>query len=207
MRNSVRRIINVFSAVVVALIMSSLLLVSGCESEEKTADSDKETFTADTTTQKPLTPDYLYEMAVRRIGDANLVRTASVSGEGNDKVVTFDVIRPAVCHDGAVVGTVSTFSQKTMSALFKYPDISRVDVTLYGTTQDASSNSEVAVKITVDRDSARNIDWFALNDTNLASLVTSFYMDPRIQANWQVDGGGSTPHSQQTETVTAAPAI
>ncbi|MBI5870510.1 MAG: hypothetical protein HZB44_06055 [Actinobacteria bacterium] len=145
-------------------------------------------------------------MAVRRIGDVSLVRSATVSGEGNNKVVTFEVLRPAVCHDGAVVGTVATFSQKTMSSLFKYPEVARVDVILYGTSQDPSSNNEVAVKVTVDRNSAQKIDWFAINDTNVASLVTTFYIDPRIQANWQVEGGGSTPRSQQTETTATTPA-
>ncbi|MHB9112497.1 MAG: hypothetical protein ACYC4D_07695 [Thermoleophilia bacterium] len=183
-----------------SILGSLMLLASGCGTEEKAADASTEPATTETTSPKPLTPELLYEMAVRRIGDPNLVRTASISGEGNNKVVTFEVIRPEVCHDGAVVGTVATFSQKTMSSLFKYPEVARVDVSLYGTTEDPATNNEIAVKITVDRNSAQKIDWFALNDMNLASLATTFYIDPRVQANWQVEGGDSTPRSQQTGT-------
>ncbi|MDO8736855.1 MAG: hypothetical protein Q7K29_07200 [Thermoleophilia bacterium] len=202
MKNSARSTFNALLSIAAASSLVLLILVmSGCGTEEKTADTGTEPFVAETTSQKPLNQQFLYEMAVKRIGDPNLVRTASISGEGSDKVVTFEVVRPAVCHDGAVVGTVSTFSQKTMSSLFKYPEVSRVDVVLYGTTQDASSNNEVAVKVTVDRNSAQKIDWFALSDTNLADLVTTFYIDPRIQANWQVDGGGSTPRTGTTATV------
>lgn len=177
-----------------------MFLAAGCGTEEKAADTSTEPSTVETISQKPLTPELLYEMAVRRIGDANLVRTATVTGEGSNKIVAFEVIRPSVCHDGAVVGTVATFSQKTMSSLFKYPEVARVDVTLYGTTEDASSNNEIAVKVTVDRSAAAKIDWFALSDVNLASQATSFYIDPRVQANWQVEGGGETPRSQQTGT-------
>lgn len=81
-----------------------------------------------------------------------------------------------------------------------------MDVTLYGTTQEPASNNEVAVKVTVDRNSAQKIDWFALTDTNLATMVTTFYIDSRIQANWQVEGGDSTPRSQQTQTTPTTPA-
>lgn len=197
-------------AVIIFAIFSSLgtllLVVAGCGTEEKTSDASTEPVSMESSSQKPLTPELLYEMAVKRIGDPGLVRTATITGEGNNKIVTFDVIRPAVCHDGAVVGTVATFSQKTMSSLFKYPEVARVDVSLYGTSQDSASNNEIAVKVTIDRSNAQKIDWFYLNDMNLASVATTFYIDPRIQANWQVEGGDSTPRSQQTGTTTATPA-
>lgn len=207
MRNSPSNTLKIVYSIALASIFISLtFLVAGCTDDENAAGSSTEAISTETTSQKPLTPELLYDMAVRRIGDVSLVRSATVSGEGNNKVVTFEVLRPAVCHDGAVVGTVATFSQKTMSSLFKYPEVARVDVILYGTSQDPSSNNEVAVKVTVDRNSAQKIDWFAINDTNVASLVTTFYIDPRIQANWQVEGGGSTPRSQQTETTATTPA-
>lgn len=200
MRQSSSRTISALILALLTILGTLIFLAAGCGTEEQAADDSAGTGTTETVSQKTLTPELLQEMAARRIGDARLVRTAVMTGEGDNKVVLFEVIRPEVCHDGAVVGTVATFSQKTMSALFKYPEVSRVDVILYGTTEDPSSNNEVAVKITVDRNNAEKIDWFALNDTNLASLVTSFFIDPRVQANWQVEGGGSTPNSQKTET-------
>lgn len=206
MRHSSSRKINALIFALLTILGTLIFLTAGCGTEEQAADGSADTGTTETVAPKALTPELLQEMAARRIGEARLVRTATLTGDGNNKVVLFEVIRPEVCHDGAVVGTVATFSQKTMSALFKYPEVSRVDVVLYGTTVDPSSNNEVAVRITVDRNSAEKIDWFALNDQNLASLVTTFYIDPRVQANWQVEGGESTPNSQKTGT-TATTAI
>lgn len=193
---------TVFVTVLVSSFIVMSVLISGCGTEKAKVGTNEEPITAETTSQKPLTQELVYNMAVKRIGDASLVKTASISGEGNDKVVTFEVIRPSVCHDGAVVGTVATFSQNTMSSLFRYPEVARVDVTLYGTSEDASSFNEVGLKITVDRNIAQTMDWFALNDTNLATKVSTFYIDPRIEANWQVEGGASTPRSEQTQTPT-----
>lgn len=190
---------TVFMTVLVSSFIVMSALISGCGTEEAKVSTTEAPITAETS-QKPLTQELVYNMAVRRIGDASLVKTASISGEGNDKVVTFEVIRPSVCHDGAVVGTVATFSQNTMSSLFRYPEVATVVVSLYGTSEDASSFNEVGLKISVDRNIAQTMDWFALNDTNLATKVSTFYIDPRIEANWQVEGGDSTPRSEQTQT-------
>lgn len=207
MRNSASRFVSTLITVsILTIFLALFLMMTGCGSEEQTTNANTEAVTAQTVTQKPLTPELLYDMAVKRIGEARLVKTASISGEGNNKIVTFEVFRPEVCHDGAVVGTIATFSQKTMSALFKYPEVSRVDVTLFGSTSDPSSNNEVALKITVDRNSAQKIDWFGFSEANLTALVTTYYLDPRIEANWQLEGGGSTPRSQQTGTTATTPA-
>jgi flavin-binding protein dodecin len=177
----------------------------GCGEESISTSSDSESETSNDSSPKSLTQNLVYEMAVKRAGDAALLRAAVLSPQAGDKTVLFELNRPEVCHDGALVGIVSTFSQKTMSSLFKYPEVSRVEVTMYGATQDLATKNEVAVKVAVDRATAEKIDWFNVRDTNMSTLFTSFYIDTRVQANWQVEGGDSTPRSEQASTASASP--
>lgn len=43
------------------------------------------------------------------------------------------------------------------------------------------------------RNTAQKIEWFAFNDINMSKQASSFYADAHIQANWQIEGGDSTP--------------
>lgn len=189
------------STACLAVVTAMLLTLTGCTPEEGSVTTSVET-TRTATGLKPLTQEFVYEMAVKRINDPGLVRSASIASEGDKKVIVFQLSRPALCHDGAVVGTTATFAQKTMSALFKYPEVARVEVTMFGTTSESPANNEVAVKIVVDRAAADRIDWFAFNDVTMPTLASSYFVDPRIQANWVVEGGETTPRSQQSATTT-----
>ncbi|MHB8159860.1 MAG: hypothetical protein ACYDGS_05155 [Thermoleophilia bacterium] len=75
---------------------------------------------------------------------------------------------------------------------------------MYGATQDPVNKNKVAVKVAVDRATAQKIDWLNVRDTNICTLFTSFYIDTPIQANWQVEGGDSTPRSEQASTASAS---
>lgn len=196
---NVSMMIRIVSHVIVACTVAAAMLAAGwgCagESTESVGITDAAPITIQG--QKPLTADLVREMAARRVEDPKLVRSVTIADARDGKSVIFEVVRPAACHDGALVGNVATFSQKTMSALFKYPEVSSVAVIMYGTTEDPASNNEVAIKVSVDRATAGKLDWFSVSDLNMSTMFTTFYIDPRISANWQVEGGDSTPRSQQ----------
>lgn len=195
----------ILRAAVLPLLSIILWVTAGCSAAAEDPAVEMMAQTAATTDLKPLTQDYITDVAARRMGDAKLVRNVAITGQPDAKVIVVDLMRPSVCHDGAVVGTITTFSQNFMKFFFKYPDVSRIEVTMYGATQDVSSNNEIAVSMAIDRETAGTIDWFGLNDLNVQNLADSFYIDQRVLANWKVDGGGSTPRTQ-TQTAAASAA-
>lgn len=181
-----------------AFLFAFTALMAGCGPSESTTGTSTTPPAKTTIEQKPLTEELVRETAAKRIGDESLIRYATITPEGDGKVISIGLSRPTLCHDGALVGTVANFAQKTISALFKYDDVIRIEVAMYGTTIDYPPNDELALKVVVDRATNDSIDWFAFDDTTMPQLATSYFVDPRIQANWVVEGGDETPRSQQT---------
>lgn len=186
-----------------AFLLAFSAVLAGCGSTSTT-----NTFTAPpaktTIEQKPLTEELVMDTAAKRIGDEGLVRYATITQEGDGKVIKIGLTRPAMCHDGALVGTVAGFAQKTISAFFKYEEVTRVEVAMFGTTSDTPPNDELALEIIVDRAANDRIDWFAFDDTTMPQLATSYFVDPRIQENWVIEGGDETPRSEQTVSTPAS---
>lgn len=179
-----------------AFILSLAATLTGCGSPE--TDTSFKPTAVTTIEAKPLTEELVQKTAARNIGDAGLVRYATLTQEGDGKVIRIGLTRPTLCHDGALVGTVAGFAQKTLSALFKYEEVARVEVSMYGTTTGSPPNDELALEVKVDRAASDRIDWHVFDDTTMPLLATSYYVDPRIQANWVIEGGGETPRGQQT---------
>lgn len=191
-------------AVLPAVIAGALMiLISGCGDGAST--STAPTAVRTNTGLKPLTQDYVKEMAGYRYGEASLVRSATLAGEGTGQVIDIKVDRPELCHDGAVVGTMATFAQKMMAALFKYPEVSSVAITMYGIEEGVKSD-DVALRVVVNRSSAQNIDWFQFSDLTMPTLATEYYIHPKIQSNFETEGGDpSGPRSQLTQTTATSP--
>lgn len=151
---------------------------------------------ATTTATDELTEDWLASRAASKIGSANLLRKVTITDTGGDKQVLIEVDRPEVCHDGAVVGTVAVFAQNMMGILYKkYPEVANVEIVMYGIEQGVVSD-EVAMKIAVNRESAQAIDWFSFDETNMFQLATSYYMHPKIEESFRLEG--ALPYDQQT---------
>ncbi len=77
---------------------------------------------------------------------------------------------------------MSVFVQKTMPTLFEYPEASKVVITIYGVKQGVRSD-EIACKLTVDRATARKIDWSMVGPMTMSSMLTEYYINPKILEN------------------------
>ena len=184
-----------------ALALLALALVpGGCGDENDASDesgNQAAAETANTVTTNELTQEWLATRAANKIGGAHLVRDITITENGADKQVKIEVDRPELCHDGAVVGTVAVFAQNMMGILYKnYPEVSDVEIIMYGPEQGFVSD-EVAMQVDMSRDSAQGVDWFAFDEKNIFQLVTSYYMHPKIEASYQLEG--ALPYDQQTQ--------
>lgn len=176
-------------------------VLTGCGGSSAVDSSAVAEKTATSPSQKPLTEEYLREQAARRMGQINLVRSVSITPQGADKLLDIKVSRPETCHDGAVVGVTAVFAQKMMAQFFKYPEVARMEISMYGTDQSIL-NDELVLRVMVDRAAAQKIDWFQFNERTITTLATEFYAHPKMLESYNTEGGDpSGPHSQ---TLTAA---
>lgn len=152
---------------------------------------------APTVAASELTEEWLASRAANKIGSASLVRGVSITGNGADKEIKIEVDRPEVCHDGAVVGTIAVFAQNMLGILFKqYPEVSNVEIIMYGPEQGVVSD-EVAMRISMSREAAQGIDWFSFDESNMLQLVSDYYMHPRIEESYRLEG--ALPYDQQNQ--------
>ena len=93
-----------------------------------------------------------------------------------------------------------------MAALFLYPDVARVQVTIYGTTDDAADADKPATTVMVDKTTASKIDWFQFNDSTVETMATSFWADPVVYQNWKQYGGAELTDEAQKAAANAAAA-
>lgn len=175
-----------------------LLSAQGCTSEsDDTGTTATENTTAATTATDALTEEWLIARSAAKIGSSTLVRDVTITENGADRQIKIEVDRPEVCHDGAVVSTLTVFAQNMMGILYKkYPEVSDVEIVMYGPEQGVVSD-EVAMSMTMTRESARDIDWFAFDETNVFQLVDSYYMHPRIEESYRLEG--ALPYDQQPQ--------
>lgn len=188
-------------AILAALGLFALLLsAQGCASDDSagdTATTATESTTTATTATEELTEEWLIARTGAKIGSGALVRDVTITENGSDKEIRIEVDRPEVCHDGAVVGTVTVFAQNMMGILYKkYPEVSDVEIIMYGPEQGIVSD-EVAMSLTMTREKAQGIDWFAFDETNVFQLVAAYYMHPRIEESYLLEG--ALPYDQQPQ--------
>ncbi|MDO8735846.1 MAG: hypothetical protein Q7K29_02030 [Thermoleophilia bacterium] len=119
------------------------------------------------------------------------MRDATLAGEGTEKTVDVGVDRPANIEDGSVEATMAVLNQKIMPVLFEYPEVSRITITMFGVKQGVMSDA-VAVKTSVNRASASEIDWSFFGPMTMSSMVTEYYIDPGILLNSSAGSDGST---------------
>ncbi len=176
---------------IVPALFAMLVMAAGCGSETASEAEKKTTATRTSTGPREATEEYVHELAARRIGDPELVRTASVSQVSGGKEIVIGIGRPYTCHDGAVVGEMALFTQQTMGLLFKDPAVQKISITMYGATLAPADTDSVAMSLMVDSAVADSIDWFEFDHTNMLQLVNTYYMDPVIQQSYTSEGGST----------------
>jgi hypothetical protein len=190
---SKRTFIGTFLLAVMAL--ATALTAFGCsDSNEKTSAFDIGTGAITNKTKEPISKEAIEALVTRKLGDAGVagqpvIRSLNLTPEAGGVFVNIELNRTASCHAGALVGTAVTMSQQVMSAVFRYPDVSRMQLSLYGTTEDAADKDKLGVRVMVTKEAAAKIDWFQFKDTTASTLATEFWVEPTIYANWQQFGG------------------
>jgi hypothetical protein len=136
-----------------------------------------------------LTQEGLQEVVGRSLGETAQVRFAILSGDKTSLEINIAVDRPATCEDGFVEATMSSLSRKIVPTLFEYPEVSSVSMTMYGVTQGTKSD-EIASKVFVNRVTAQDIDWSMFGPMTMSSMVTEYYIHPKILENSNVTNSG-----------------
>lgn len=193
------------SILLVSAIAASLMIftAAGCGSSAAEGNPfDVGTGPITTKAKGPISREVVQNLITRKLGDSGIqgqpvIRDVTLTPEAGGTFVSMELNRTASCHPGALVGTSVTMSQQVMSAVFLYPDVSRVQLTLYGPTEDVKDKDKQAVRILVTRDAAAKIDWFQFNESTVASLSSEFWVEPSVMANFQQYG--SAPITDPTK--------
>ncbi len=181
-----------------AFLLLALLAWTGCSGNSQTADTPASTLTGSKVTLKakdPVTKEAVTKMVTRKVGSVDyagdpIIRDIKLTPDGQQGTfVDINVGRPPSCHPGQVVGYITEMSRGFMSSLFLYPDVTKVQVTLYGTTEDAASKDVMAARaLMVKADADKISDWFKFDENTIGSLCTEYWVEPDIYANWQKYG-------------------
>jgi len=186
--HSIRMVIKIF---LLAGVTAALALgIAGCsDSTESTNSFDIGTGPITNRAKEPISKDTVEKLVTRKLGDAGaqglpVIRSVVLTPEGNGMYLAIDLNRTASCHAGALVGTAVTTAQQIMSALFRYPDVSRIQLTLYGPTEEAKDKDKQAIRIVVTKDAAAKIDWFQFKEATVASLATEYWVEPSVNQSY-----------------------
>lgn len=191
-------------------ILTAIILFSGCGDGTSAKPAvDVGTGPATVKAKDPISREAVEKVVSRKLGDTAaagqpMIRSLTLTPEANGQFVNIDLNRTSSCHPGALTGTTVTISQQVMAALFLYPDVSRVQVTIYGTTDASADKDKPATTVMVDKATASKIDWFQFTDANVEKLATSFWADPVVYRNWKQYGGAELTDEAQKAAANAA---
>lgn len=201
----------ILSLALTAAAILSVTVLPGCDDNSADNQPSYEVSTAPITTKAkdPISRDAVEKIVTHKLGDTGIagqpvIRSITLTPEANGVFVSVELNRTASCHPGQLVATAATMAQQVMSAAFRYPDVSRVQLSLYGVTEAAKDKDTLAVRMMVTRAAATNIDWFAFNDINAEKVSTEFWVEPTIYANWKQYGGGAITDESQKAAANAA---
>ena len=154
---------------------------------------------------------FVEDMIVRKMGNRGLrqspmVRDVRVTREADGLFVDMDVSRLTECvgvncigdNPGRVMQETVEMTQQFMSALFQYPDVSRVQMNVFGNTDNPGDENNPATRVMFTRARAGNFDWFTLTPNNIQSKADDFWAAPNI-------AGYLAKQPQDTGTSTSIP--
>lgn len=197
------RVFRRTAAVGLLLVLSLVLLVpAGCSDNGEGGDANG---AAQSDTQNSnieidkgtVNQEDVENMIYRKVGTIDyandpIIRQVALTEEPGGTAVTIGVGRPPSCHPGQVVGYITEMSRGFMSSLFLYDEVSRVEVSLYGTTEDVADSNVLAAKAVMTREDADKIDdWFAFDENTISEMATEYWVEPEIYANWQQYGSAA----------------
>ncbi|MHB8792937.1 MAG: hypothetical protein ACYC6O_06320 [Thermoleophilia bacterium] len=194
------------AAVAVALV----LMASSCSDEKESSNSfDIGTGPITATNKGPISKDVVEKLVARKLGDAGVagqpvIRSITLTPGATGTDLAIDLNRTASCHSGALVGTAVTMAQQLMSAIFRYPDVSKISLTLYGPTEDLKDKDLPAVKIVVTKDAAAKIDWFQFSELTVGTLATEYWLEPCVEQSYKLYGGATITDPALLEQANAA---
>ncbi|MHB1389765.1 MAG: hypothetical protein ACYCXF_00800 [Thermoleophilia bacterium] len=180
-------------------LFAATALIAGCgsgTSEKPTYDAIAGTATALAPPKDPISKDAVVKIVTHKIGEEGIagvpiIRQITLTPETGGTFVDIQLNRTASCHPGQLVGTAISMSQNVMSAIFRYTDVTRVQLTIFGTTDLAADKDKPVARILVTKKVASTIDWFQFDDAHVEKLATEFWVEPTIYENWKQYGGGT----------------
>jgi len=191
------------SIILAVFFVSALtVIVSGCGGTAERPTYDLGSGPITTKAKDPISQSAVEQIVTHKLGEAAaagqpVIRQVTLTPEAGGVFVSIDLNRTSSCHPGALVGTAVTMAKNVMSALFLYPDVSKAQITLYGTTVDAANANKPAVRIMITKDSAAKVDWFQFSDTTVEKYSTEFWAEADIYANWKQYGGAAITDDAQ----------
>jgi len=195
-----------------AFVVTSALAAVACSDDSSSKNTfDIGTGALTTKTKDPISKEAIETLINRKLGDAGVqgqpvIRSITLTPEANGVYVNMELNRTSTCHAGALVGTAVTMAQQTMSAIFRYPDVGRVQLTLYGPTESAADKDKQAVRIMVTKDAAGKIDWFQFTEKTVPTLASEYWIEPAVLANFQQYGSAPITDPALLEQATAGTA-
>lgn len=184
------------AAFLVAIVAAAALAGAGCGDNGSTSAFDIGTGPVTVKAKDPISREAVETIVTHKLGDAGIqgqpvIRSVTLTPEGTGTFVSIDLNRTSSCHPGALVGTAVNMGQQVMSAVFRYPDVSKVQLTLYGITEEAKDKDTQAVKIMVTKDAANKIDWFQFKEETVGTLASEYWIEPSVLVNYQTYGSAA----------------
>ncbi len=138
---------------------------------------------------------FVEDMIIRKMGNEGLrgtpmVRDVRITREAGGLFVDMDVSRLTECvgvncigdNPGRVMQETVEMTQQFMSTLFLYPDVSRVQMNVFGNTDNPGDENNPATRVMFTRERSQNFDWSTLTPNNIQSKADDFWAAPNITA-------------------------
>ncbi|MHB0866863.1 MAG: hypothetical protein ACYC6B_00305 [Thermoleophilia bacterium] len=159
----------------------------------------------------PVSQDVVEKIVSRKIGEEGnaglpIIRQITLMPETGGTFVDIQLNRTSACHPGQLVGTAITMSQNVMSAVFRYTDVTRVQLTMFGTSESLADKDKAVARIMLTKETASTVDWFQFTDANVERLANEFWVEPTLYENWKQYGGGAITDQSQLNAANAAAA-
>ena len=205
-RNS-KSFVLIISALAVALLAG--LAATGCGSSvPASADDQVNTGPLTITSKGPVNKEGIQATLDRQLGDAGIAgqpvtRSITLTPEAGGVFVDIQLNRTASCHPGQLVGTVVDITKHVMSSTFRYSDVSRVQISLYGPTELVQDKDKLAARVMVTKEQSTKIDWAAFTDQNAAQLSSEYWIEPSIYENWKKYGSAAITDPAQRAAANA----
>lgn len=194
------------------ILLAALLTIAGCGSSTTERPTyDVVTGPVTTKAKDPVSQDAVEKIVTRKLGDAGIagqpvIRTITLTPEAGGVFADIQLNRTSSCHPGQLVGTAISMSQDVMSAIFRYPDVGRVQLTVFGTTEMPEDKDKPAARIMLTKAATANLDWFQFTNATVEKLSTEFWVEPNIYANWKQYGGAAITDEAQKAAANEASA-